>query len=566
MTFRYQPAARARRPAASTNASSRASGSATSRSGAPSPAAPTAKSIAIRLGWLDVADDHAARTSIASRRSAEAARDGGHRERSTCSAWAAAASAPKCCARSTACAEGSPGAASCSTRPTSARSPAPPARLDPRAHAGSSSPARAAARSKSRRWSASSGSACPRPLGDAAGPAVHRRHRSRHRARARWRPRAATARSFINPADIGGRFSALSLFGLVPTRADRRAGRAICSPAGADDGRRLPAGEPRERRARARRLHRRDAARRARQADGGAAAVARDARPVDRTAGRREHRQARQGRAAGRRRAARTARTNTAATARSSPSPPIATRPTRRGSPRSTRPAIRSCSLSTGSTGSAPSSSAGSSPPRSPARRWASIRSTSRTWRKRRTRPRRCSAACGATGRLPEPAPLAASDDVAVFTRAVRRRLAGGRRPRRARRRSQPRDYVAFLSYLPPDAATVERGRGDPRRDPRARHASRRTFGVGPRYLHSTGQYHKGGPEHRARLRDHGRRRDRDGDSGGGYSFSVLKRAQALGDYRRSRRTAAATVRIHFERRRRSRWPALWRSCSPDAT
>ena len=48
---------------------------------------------------------------------------------------------------------------------------------------------------------------------------------------------------FLNPADIGGRFSALSLFGLVPGGAHRRESRR--APRGRrGDGRRVPAGEP----------------------------------------------------------------------------------------------------------------------------------------------------------------------------------------------------------------------------------------------------------------------------------------------------------------------------------
>ncbi len=72
---------------------------------------------------------------------------------------------------------------------------------------------------------------------------------------------------FINPTDIGGRFSALSLFGLVPTAligAIRR-GPALGRR---DDGRRLPAGEPHQSWSGARRVHRRRGGERARQAHG----------------------------------------------------------------------------------------------------------------------------------------------------------------------------------------------------------------------------------------------------------------------------------------------------------
>jgi hypothetical protein len=56
------------------------------------------------------------------------------------------------------------------------------------------------------------------------------------------------------------------------------------------------------------------------------------------------------------------------------------------------------------------------------------------------------------------------------------------------------------------------------------------TFGYGPRFLHSTGQYHKGGPRH-------GRFLQLVHDSptdvpipGAPYTFTTLKNAQAIGD------------------------------------
>jgi hypothetical protein len=57
----------------------------------------------------------------------------------------------------------------------------------------------------------------------------------------------------------------------------------------------------------------------------------------------------------------------------------------------------------------------------------------------------------------------------------------------------RPGDYLAILAYLPRDRTTADRLE-------RARHAFRdrlrvaTTIGFGPRYLHSTGQLHKGGP------------------------------------------------------------------------
>ena len=56
------------------------------------------------------------------------------------------------------------------------------------------------------------------------------------------------------------------------------------------------------------------------------------------------------------------------------------------------------------------------------------------------------------------------------------------------------------------------------------------TFGVGPRYLHSTGQYHKGGPNTALAFVVTADDETQTEIPEAGYTFSILKRAQALGD------------------------------------
>jgi hypothetical protein len=74
-------------------------------------------------------------------------------------------------------------------------------------------------------------------------------------------------------------------------------------------------------------------------------------------------------------------------------------------------------------------------------------------------------------------------------------------------------------------------------------------FGYGPRYLHSTGQLHKGGAnngvfiiltaavEHDLPI---------DGES---FSFGVLEMAQALGDFASLDRTGRRALHVHLPRR-----------------
>ncbi len=257
--------------------------------------------------------------------------------RSTCSAWAAAACAPKCCDRCSASSTG---------HPRSLR-----ARHDRRAHdrrrGRAHGPGAHAVprREQERRHGRGrvDGTlllvAHDARARRAGGPPLHRDHRSRHRA-PRARRIEAVSRGLPQPGRH--RRPLLRAVAVRPRsggadRPDRR--RPAAGRIG--DGGRLPAGESRERRPRARRVHRRGRAERTRQAHGRPAAVARVARPLDRAARRREHRQARQGRAAGRGRTARETRGLPATIARSSRSRPIATGPTTTGSQRSKRPDIR---------------------------------------------------------------------------------------------------------------------------------------------------------------------------------------------------------------------------------
>ena len=129
------------------------------------------------------------------------------------------------------------------------------------AHARSSSPARAAARSKSRRWSGSSGRGCRSALGADAGRQFVAITDPGHRARRSSPRRAAIARcSSTRPTSAGASRRCRSS-GSCRRRSSARRSRELAS-GGAGDGRRLPAGEPRQPRPRARRVHRRQRVRR----------------------------------------------------------------------------------------------------------------------------------------------------------------------------------------------------------------------------------------------------------------------------------------------------------------
>ncbi|MDX1657830.1 MAG: hypothetical protein R3343_03325 [Nitriliruptorales bacterium] len=93
----------------------------------------------------------------------------------------------------------------------------------------------------------------------------------------------------------------------------------------------------------------------------------------------------------------------------------------------------------------------------------------------------------------------------------------------------EPDDYVAILAYVDPGADLVD----DLRRVAirlRDRLHVPVTVGIGPRYLHSTGQLHKGGPDTGVFLVVVDDPESDEAIPGRGYSFGELLRAQAAGD------------------------------------
>jgi glucose-6-phosphate isomerase len=137
-------------------------------------------------------------------------------------------------------------------------------------------------------------------------------------------------------------------------------------------------------------------------------------------------------------------------------------------------------------------------------------------------------AAFESRGALPEPPPTATADDI-----------------RKALATLRAKDYVAFLSYLPGNA-DVEPAIREIRDGLREKFKVATTFGHGPRYLHSTGQYHKGGPNSVLAFVLTGDDATQTPIPESPYTFSVLRRAQGLGDAETLAAHGRRTVRIHF--------------------
>ncbi len=94
-----------------------------------------------------------------------------------------------------------------------------------------------------------------------------------------------------------------------------------------------------------------------------------------------------------------------------------------------------------------------------------------------------------------------------------------------------PGDVIALLGFVEPDS--VDEARLHQAADQlRRAHGVPVTVGIGPRYLHSTGQLHKGGSDRAVFLLTVGDDPEDARIPGRDYGFSRLKRAQAAGDLR----------------------------------
>jgi len=154
--------------------------------------------------------------------------------------------------------------------------------------------------------------------------------------------------------------------------------------------------------------------------------------------------------------------------------------------------------------------------------------------------------------------------DVEEAKALARAELAGGREgsvgaqhaaplptltPEALRRAARPGDYLAILAYLPPTpdiAARLQAVRAAWARALGGGCAT--TLGFGPRYLHSTGQLHKGGPNTGLFLVVTADDAEDAEIPGMGITFGRLKRAQARGDIRALLARGRRVAHVHLAR------------------
>jgi len=110
---------------------------------------------------------------------------------------------------------------------------------------------------------------------------------------------------------------------------------------------------------------------------------------------------------------------------------------------------------------------------------------------------------------------------------------------------AQPGDYLAIQAYLAPTADTWSRLQ-ELRTLLRDRLKIATTVSFGPHYLHSTGQLHKGGRANGLFVQITGDDKEDMAIPGMGYGFSTFKAAQALGDLQALREAGRRVVRVHL--------------------
>ena len=151
--------------------------------------------------------------------------------------------------------------------------------------------------------------------------------------------------------------------------------------------------------------------------------------------------------------------------------------------------------------------------------------------------------------RLPIPEPHAQVQGVRItLSEAARINLSYGD-PDALLRLVRPLDYVALLVYLPPDDPRVMPVLAVARTEIAELTGCTVSLGFGPRYLHSTGQLHKGGPNTGVFVVVTAAGASDMPVPGEPYSFGVLEMAQALGDFQSLDRLSRRAVHLHLPNR-----------------
>jgi transaldolase/glucose-6-phosphate isomerase len=146
-------------------------------------------------------------------------------------------------------------------------------------------------------------------------------------------------------------------------------------------------------------------------------------------------------------------------------------------------------------------------------------------------------------GRLADESASASDDGITVFGAPARRDIDSALTEFLSAVR--PGDYVALMAYVTPNTeneAALQRLRVAIRDE----HRVATTLGFGPRFLHSTGQLHKGGPDSGLYIQVTTDDTVDVAIPGPPFTFSILKQAQAQGDLQSLRDHGRRVIRLHL--------------------
>jgi len=148
------------------------------------------------------------------------------------------------------------------------------------------------------------------------------------------------------------------------------------------------------------------------------------------------------------------------------------------------------------------------------------------------------------TGKLPHDEPVIAGSEISVFGETSAKDAADVLPEFFAS--AKEGNYAAVMGFIPYSSATDE-ALDELRTKIRAKYKIAVTTGYGPRFLHSTGQLHKGDGNKGLFIQFTSSTSDDLEVPGKGYSFGTLISAQAQGDLKALKNTGRKTIRFHFE-------------------
>jgi len=154
------------------------------------------------------------------------------------------------------------------------------------------------------------------------------------------------------------------------------------------------------------------------------------------------------------------------------------------------------------------------------------------------------------SGKLPAAASVAAYDGIALYADSRNSKVVAGAKTLEDALRKHlgqlgQKDYLALLAYIEnsqPHAAALNALRAKARDSRRVA----TVMGFGPRYLHSTGQAYKGGPNEGVFITITGEHKENITLANRRLDFATVQLAQAIGDFEVLNERGRRAIRIHL--------------------